>query len=200
MSDIFAGNGRGRRVKKSEEPMMDDDSDIGSVPRVDMRGDMREESPLERAKRRAAEIMEHRGGTMDAGSDEFFVEPSLIPEGWTYEWKMTSVMGQQQDTYIVQTAHAGWEPVPLNRCAGHRAMMPAGWSKNTIERKGMMLMERPTEVVEMARRLQDRTARDQVRAKEAQLSGAPDGTMTRDHEKVRPSIKKGWEAMPVPKD
>jgi hypothetical protein len=61
-------------------------------------------------------------------------------------------------------------------------------------------MERPTEVVDEARRLQDRAARDQVRAKEAQLSGTPDGTMTRDHEKVRPAIKKSFEAMPVPKD
>ena len=43
-------------------------------------------------------------------------------------------------------------------------------------------------------------ARKQVRDKEAQIAGTPDGTMTRDHAKVRPQIKKGFEAMPIPKE
>jgi len=78
--------------------------------------------------------------------------------------------------------------------------MPPGWSKGTIERKGLILMERPAEVVDQARRLRDKAARDQVRAKEAQLSGTPEGTMTRDHASVRPKINKGWEALPVPEE
>jgi hypothetical protein len=79
-------------------------------------------------------------------------------------------------------------------------MMPAHFSGNTIERKGLILMERPTEIVEEVRRLQNQEARKQVRDKEAQLSGTPDGTLTRDHEQVRPKIKKGWEALPVAKE
>jgi hypothetical protein len=196
MSDIFGESPRGRRVRKSEEVEMDAPA---SVPRSEMRPEMREESPMERAKRRAAEIMDHRG-TLDEGHDDFYIDPDMVPEGWTYEWKRLLLLGKEDPTYTVQLARAGWEAVPWNRCPKHRSYMPSDWSKNTIERKGMILMERPTEVVEMARSLEHRAARDQVRSKEAQLAGTPDGTLTRDHEKVRPSIKKGWEAMPVPKD
>jgi hypothetical protein len=77
-------------------------------------------------------------------------------------------------------------------------MMPMNWSGAHIERKGMMLMERPAEIVEEMRLLEKRKARDQVRAKEAQLSGTPDGTLTRDHPQAKPQIKKGWDAIPVP--
>ena len=64
----------------------------------------------------------------------------------------------------------------------------------------MILMERPTEIVEEARRRHDYLARKQVRDKEAQIAGTPDGTLTRDHAQVRPQIKKGYEAIPVPSD
>jgi hypothetical protein len=38
----------------------------------------------------------------------------------------------------------------------------------------------------------------QVRAKEQQIAGTPDGTMTRDDARVKPQIKKSYEAMPIP--
>lgn len=181
-----------RRGKRPEEVS----EQVSSVPRSDMRTEMREESSMDRAARRAAEIRGHLGG-IDEGNDEFYVDISSIPDGWTYEWKRHTLLGAEDPTYTVHLARMGWEPVP---CSRHPEMMPQGWSKGTIERKGLILMERPSEVVDEARRLQDRAARDQVRAKEAQLSGTPDGTMTRDHERVRPAIKKSFEAMPVPKD
>jgi hypothetical protein len=59
-------------------------------------------------------------------------------------------------------------------------------------------MERPTEVVNEARRIEQKAARDQVRAKEAQLAGTPDGTLTRDHPQARPKINKAWESVPIP--
>jgi hypothetical protein len=181
-----------RRGKRPEEVS----EQVSSIPRADMRAEMREESSADRAKRRAAEIRGHLGG-LDDGTDEFYVDLNSIPDGWTYEWKRQTILGAEDPTYTVHLARMGWEPVPSSR---HPEMMPSDWAKGTIERKGLILMERPTEVVDEARRLQDRAARDQVRAKEAQLSGTPDGTMTRDHEKVRPAIKKSFEAMPVPKD
>lgn len=192
MSDTFEEAPR-RRGKTSDEVA----TEVKSVPRADMRPEMREDSPAERAKRRAAEIRGHIGD-MDEGTDEFFVPAHIIPEGWTYEWKRKLLLGQEDPTYTVQLARMGWEAVPLNRDRDHMAMMPPTWPHNTIERKGMILMERPTEVVEEARSIELRRARDQVRAKEAQLSGTPEGTMTRDHAKVRPQIKKGYEPIPVP--
>jgi hypothetical protein len=170
-----------------------------SVPRDEMRTAMREENAKERAARRAAEIRGHRG-PMDEGTDEFWFDAGMVPEGWTYEWKRRFLLGAEDPTHMVQLARDGWEPVPLNRDRNHRAMMPSNWEANTIERKGMILMERPSELTDEVREMNMLRARKQVRDKEAQLGGTPDGTMTRDHAQVRPQIKKGWEAMPVPKE
>ena len=52
-------------------------------------------------------------------------------------------------------------------------------------------------VEDLALCLQQRRARDQVRAKEAQLAGTPEGTLTRDDPRVAPKIKKGYEPIPV---
>jgi hypothetical protein len=169
-----------------------------SVPREDMRPAMREESPLERARKRTAEILGHIGD-MDEGTDEFYIPLEIIPDGWTYEWKRKTVLGQEDPTYAVSLARAGWQAVPMNRDRAHMAMMPANWPHNTIERKGLILMERPTEVIMQVRSIEQKAARDQVRAKEAQLSGTPDGTMTRDHPQARPKINKAWESLPIPK-
>jgi hypothetical protein len=160
---------------------------------------MRDDDPRARAARRAAEIRGHRGD-MDEGTDEFFIDPEMVPEGWTYEWKRRLLIGQEDPSHMVALYRDGWEPVPLNRDSRHRAMMPRGWGENTIERKGMILMERPTELTEEVRDMQLRAARKQVRDKEAQIAGTPDGTMTRDHKDARPVIKKSYEAIPIPKE
>lgn len=185
-----------RTNPRREEVVSEPVETITAVPRAEMRPEVREEDSRARAARRAAEIRGHIGD-MDQGTDEFFVDPNIIPEGWTYEWKRLSILGQEDATHQIYLARMGWEPVPARR---HPGMMPASWSKGTIERKGMILMERPTEVVEEARRIQNKAAKDQVRAKEAQIAGTPDGTMTRDHAMARPKINKSFEAMPIPKE
>lgn len=166
------------------------------IERPSMRGNVREESPADRAKRRAAEIRGHLGG-LDEGTDEFYIDPHVIPDGWSYEWKRRLLLGAEDPSHNVALYRMGWEPVPASR---HPEMMPRGWHGDTIERKGMILMERPLELVEEARSHELRKARNQVRDKEAQLAGTPEGTLTRDHAQAKPSIKKGYEPIPIPKD
>lgn len=164
--------------------------------RPDPRGSVsHEEDPRERARRRTAEVREHLG-SLDDGTDEFIApEP---PAGWTYEWKRKTILGQEDPAYQVALLRMGWEPVPTSR---HPEMMPGNGSYATIERKGMVLMERPTELVEEARMIERRKASNQVRAKEQQLSGAPEGGLGhRDHSSVKPKITKSFEAMPVPSE
>ena len=193
--------GRPRRLEMMNMDELETSPEIApvSVPRGEMRAPKREESPAERAKRRAAEIRGHLNG-MEEGTDEFYIDPNMIPEGWSYEWKRKLLLGAEDPTYTVHLLRMGWEPVPLNRDRDHMAMMPSNWPHNTIERKGMILMERPTEVVEEARRIEQKRARDQVRSKEAQLAGAPDGQFTRDHPQARPKISKSFEAIPIPEE
>jgi hypothetical protein len=155
-----------------------------------------EESPRERATRKAAELRAHRDGTMDDGTDEFFVEPGVIPDGWTYEWKTKTILGAEDPAHQVKLARDGWEFVPASR---HPEMMPSGYKELEITRKGMVLMERPAEITEEVRQLELRRARLQVRAKEEQLSAAPAGQFERSNKgNELAKIKKGYEAMPIP--
>lgn len=194
MSDQIKG--RGLRASEELQRRLAEvaSSDAAPAPRAPERPPLRDESPRDRAAKRAAELRGHLG-EIDEGTDEFYIDPESIPEGWTYEWKTFSIYNQEQGTYIMQMRREGWEPVPSSR---HPQMMHQGAGSDPIMRKGMILMECPTEIVEERRRLQLKSARDQVRFKEQQLAGTPEGTMTRDHAKVRPSIKKGFEPMPVP--
>lgn len=157
-----------------------------------------EESPRERAARKAAELRAHRQGDMDDGTDEFFVEPGIIPDGWTYEWKTKTVLGAEDPAHQVKLARDGWEPVPASR---HPEMMPAGHKGNEITRKGMVLMERPTEITDEVRQLELRRARLQVRAKEDQLSASQPGQFERSNKgSDMVKVKKGYEAMPIPEE
>lgn len=165
-----------------------------NAARADMRPAMREESPAERAARRAAEIRGHLGD-LDEGTDEFYIPQDIIPDGWTYEWKRYSTYNEIDSSHIREMERKGWAFVPAER---HPQMVAIGDKGNIILRKGLVLMERPTEIVDEARLIERRRAADQVRAKEAQLSGTPEGTMTRDHAKAKPQIKKSYEAIPIP--
>lgn len=162
----------------------------------DLRPKMRDDDPRSRAAQRAKELRDHHGD-MNEGTDDFYVDIDGIPDGWTYEWKRYSIYGDVDPAYQIQLARAGWTPVPATR---HPDMMPYGTNHENILRKGMMLMECPTEIIEERRMHERRLAREQVRHKESQIAGTPDGTLTRDDARVRPKIKKSYEAMPIPEE
>jgi hypothetical protein len=164
--------------------------------RPEMRPVMREEDPRARAARRAAELRDHHNGDMDDGVDEFYIDPADIPEGWSYEWKRRTVLGAEDPAYQVALARAGWEPVPTSR---HPSYMPMGGDYPFIERKGMILMERPLEITEDARSAELRKARLQVRQKEAQLNSAEGGQFERTNkDQSLVKVRKSYEAMPIP--
>lgn len=157
---------------------------------------IRVEDSRARAAARAAELRGHLGD-LDEGTDEFYVPNDMVPDGWTYEWKRHTVFGQEDPAYQVQLAREGWTPVPAAR---HPQLMPAGQAEGAILRKGMVLMECPSEIIEERRSIETRRARKQVRDKESSIAGTPEGTLTRDDPRVRPNIKKSYQAMPIPKE
>ena len=188
-------------IKRSSRPrgllnLKTDDHDVAAeAPQDTLRGPMREDDSRARAAQRAAELRGHLQDEISDAEDKFFVDVDVIPDGWTYEWKRHTIYGEEDPSYQVALARAGWTAVPVNR---HPNMMPHNTDHKVITRDGMILMECPTEIVEERRRNELVKARNQVRHKEEQLSGTPDGTMTRDHAQVKPNIKKSFEAMPVP--
>jgi hypothetical protein len=179
------------------QPAPEPAPDLYARSRPEMRPAMREEDPRARAARRAAELRDHLGEEPD-GTDEFYIDPSDIPEGWDYEWKAKYVLGQEMATHILALRRAGWEEVPTHR---HPSYMPMGTDMAYIERKGMVLMERPKEITEDARTRELRKARQQVRQKEEQLNAASGGQFDRNNkDQSLVNIKKSYESIPIPKD
>lgn len=162
------------------------------------------EDPRARAARRAFELREHLGN-LDKGDDEYAIDPRIIPDGWSYEWKRRTVLMADRDdganaSYMVLTQQRGWEAVPTSR---HPDMMPRGHNPSAaIERKGMVLMERPLEITKEVENIERNKARAQVGQKEAQLNNAPPGTFGRDNKGAPLSqVRKefGYEPIQVPK-
>lgn len=153
------------------------------------------DDPRARAAKRAAELRAHNGA-LDEGVDKFYIPLNIIPDGWTYEWKRHTLLGKEDPSYEVAVAQKGWEAVPRAR---HPEMMPRDHRGETIEREGMILMERPKEITDEAKARELRAARVQVRDKEVQLGAAPSGQFERDvHPQTKPNIKKSYEAIPIP--
>lgn len=175
---------------------VEDQEEVPAAPAKSLRPPMRKEYTLASAQERAAQVMGHIG-SLDEGIDEFYIDRSRIPPGWDMEWKTKTVLGAEDPAQMVAYARTGWEPVPAYMFPD---MMPDGWKGNTIERKGMILMMRPKQLTDMARSVDAKRARDAVRAKEQQLSSAPDGQFTRDHSQAKPKIGKSYEPMPIPQD
>jgi hypothetical protein len=169
------------------------DASAYAPAREPVRQPLRAEDSREAARLRAAEIM---GQVQDVaeGPDEFYFDIRLIPDGWTYEWKRHTVQNAPDPAYEVQLTRTGWEPVPATR---HPFMMPSGYTGNTIERKGMILMQRPKEITDHFRARDNKNARDQVRFKEQQVSAAPAGQFDR----TPATVKTGdYRPVDIPKD
>lgn len=168
-----------------------------------MRTDMRKpignsEEARKRASLRAKEILDNIDGNLDEGTDEFFIPAEYVPDGWTYEWKRKSVLEKEDHSHQLELARKGWEPVAASR---HKDMMPVGYKGETIERKGMILMERPAEITEEVRRIEYRKAVGQVNMREAILNQSSPGQFERAHQdRSLVKVKKSFEPMPIPNE
>jgi hypothetical protein len=170
---------------------------VQPIQRAEIRPEIREEDPRVRAARRAAEIRDHIN-VDDDGVDEFYVDPRVIPAGWEYEWKRRTLLNEENASYQVQLQMKGWEPVPASR---HPEYMPNNNSYASIERKGMVLMERPSEISEASRQAEARRARSQVRAKEDQLAASPQGQFERSNkDSSLVKVGRSYEPIPIPRD
>lgn len=147
------------------------------------------------AEERARVIAENDDGSLDT-ADQFKFDQSIVPPGWDYQWKTKTVMGAEDPGYKVQLQKAGWTPVPARR---HPEMMPVGYTGDTIERKGQILMEMPKSVVDRRRIMDKNAALDQVRIKERQLSSAPPGTFERvNKDNPLSTVKRNYAPLVVP--
>lgn len=151
---------------------------------------------LREAAIRAEELRDQmRNDNMDSSMyDEFYIDPRKIPEGWDYNWKRESIAGMTDQEHMIEMRGVGWEPVDAAR---HPEMMAIGYN-GPVRRKGMILMERPSEITRIAMDRELATAREVVASKERALGLTPSGTFERDSR--RTGINKSYEPMAVPRN
>lgn len=126
----------------------------------------------------------------NASADPLGFDLGKVPEGLTYEFKRTSIVGQEDTTHQLMLAEQGWLPVDAS---AHPEMMPPGY-KGAIRRGDLVLMERPVELTREAQVEDERRARDQVRMNEEQLAHTSPNSFERTNEPgVRPRVTRSVE-------
>lgn len=122
--------------------------------------------------------------------NQFYIDPSIIPEGMSYEWKRYTIRGKEDNQYQAKLRQKGyWSAVPASR---HPQLAGFGVDGDQpIINEDMILMERPIELTEERLKRNDRKAKQQVNDKLAELEMTPRGTMERDkrHIKVKRSVE-----------
>ena len=162
---------RAPRATAAMRPELTQDAARESVMRP--QGDMR--TSLQEADDYAAQILESYGDTIDQ-TDEYYISPDSIPEGWAYEWKRQAVAEKEDNYYMNGLIRAGWRDVPASR---HPEFMQPGY-QGAIIKKGLRLMEKPKVLVDRALQMQTKEARQVKRNSEAILYDTPPGTLERD--------------------
>jgi len=174
---------------------MEDKTEV-KVERPAMRPEpVREMTSRELADRRAKEIL-GQDDFGDTTTDQFFVDPCFIPDGWDFQWKVLTIYGKENPSYHAQLVRMGWETVPSSLIPD---MMPSNDKGSSIIRDGMILMMRPKEITENLRKRQLMESRAQVTEKEEQLEHAPPGQFEREYKgESLAKIRRGLEPVPVP--
>jgi len=189
-NEIKRGPGRPPRnglIESIEETM--NDIETTSVPENTVNRGLREASI--RAEELRAKM---RGDSFDTSMyDEFYIDPRDIPEGWDYNWKRESIGGMTDEDHMIEMRSVGWEPVDARR---HPEKMPTNYT-GPVKKKGMILMERPKEISDMAKDRELATAREVVASKEKALGMSPSGTFERDQR--RTGVNKSFQPMDVPR-
>ncbi len=166
---------------------------IREEPRApETRADLRADDPRAEAERIAAEWFGHLD-SLGPHKDKYYVDPTKMPDGWSYEWRTYTVVGKENPQYQVQLQRASWRPVPARR---HPELMPRDYDPNSsILIDGMMLMERPKAITDFQKARDHRDANAPIENIRAKLSGVPQGQFPRDADpRTAPVIKTGYQA------
>jgi len=111
-----------------------------------------------------------RRSRFDTTADRLNVPKRLKKQGWDYQWMVTRVTGQEVDPSEMTAYYdQGWRPA---KAKDYPSMCPPGWTKDTVEQHGQMLMVRPMRLTMQARQEDLQAAEQQRRDK---LIGAANG-------------------------
>lgn len=118
-------------------------------------------------KMRAAPNWETVDPTADDSPDRLKINPDLIPEGMSALWVTDSVMGQSFHHHRSDFEKKGWTPVHQDDFDGQfNGMWMKRGDEGEINVGGLVLMMRPKQLTDKARKEDRRRAHEQVQIKE----------------------------------
>lgn len=157
-----------------------------------------------RWKMRAEPNWETVDATAEDTPDRLRVEPEWIPEGMSLCWVTDSVLGQGVPQHRAEFEKKGWTPVHQDDFDGQfNGKFMARDQAGEINLEGMVLMARPKELTEAAKKRDYRKAVEQVKMKEQALTqGDLNIPLDARHPTALGSnrITKSMERITVPKD
>lgn len=137
------------------------------------------------------------------GVDRLRIDPAIVQDlyrdGVALQWVTKSVRGQETPQELSKMTRGGWTPVHQSDFDGllDGMFMPKG-QDDVITVDDCMLVARPVEIHEKARRSRDRDAVRPLQITEEQLGhGIPNVTGS-NHKSVNNSIKKSVERVEIP--
>ena len=145
-----------------------------------IRPDARPDSVRE-AEEYARKIEEALGGE-GYNSDKLHIDENEIPEGWSYQWCSSQIIGMENTHHMMELRRQGWREVMASR---HPYKMPPGY-EGAIVVDGLTLMEKPKVLTERAHHEHIRQSRAVLRNSEDKLYETPNNTAPRDD----PSVKR----------
>jgi hypothetical protein len=134
--------------------------------------------------------------TVLAEDDVFYVPPHIIPDGFSVEWKLLTILGQRmpnQNSRDARLAKTKWEPVSLAAHPSFRALVSKDYQGDSVENEGMILMIRPKEITEKVKQIQKYKADAQLQNKLKQVGETGSGEAPRAVQVVKRSYEPNIE-------
>lgn len=135
--------------------------------------------------------------------DMLHIPAELHPEGITLQWVTHSVYGKEEAQHRQKFEQANWLPVHGEDFYGaFDGMFAPRGTKGEIHKDGLVLMAKPTELVQKAKRKEQVKAKEQVMIKERALYGGEINAMGADHPSARNfnHVRRSVESVPIPRD
>lgn len=136
-------------------------------------------------------------------ADALSIPEELHPDGITLQWVTHSVYGKEEPQRRAKFEQAGWLPVhPEDFDGRFDGMFAAKGAQGEIQRDGLVLMAKPSELVKKSRLREQRAARQQVQIKEQALYGGDINAMGADHPSARKfnHVNRSVERVVIPED
>lgn len=208
MTDESAGILPRRRRGRPRKPILTAGETVSSPVSRTPDGGPHEKAPKSAAEKYKMKNAADWSGEFEADFggevDMLRISKEEFPDGMDMKWVTETVYGQPFPQRLADAERAGWRTVDASDFDGRfRGRWNTG-ANGTITKDGLVLVARPMEISNVARKKQERMAREQVSIKERALLGGdlPGVSLDSRHKSAigQNKINRSIERIDIPKD